>query len=539
MRFKAILIGFIFCFSIVKINLAVPLVGGEITWQCVGQDSFIISFTLYRDCDAWVPPWVNIELKNAANGNSITTLNINRSVPVNITPTCDQSCNRCDSHGCSFSYGFQKYEYNSGIVDLNSAVSVCEILIEYKICCRPNVTTIASLTSKYYYNDAMFNRCLSPCDNSPVFSSSPLMIVCKGSDCLYSFNAYDLDLNAEGKLADSLVYELMNPKGYNGNPISYNYPYSKDKPLYYWGFPNTSFSLPRGFHFNSTTGDMKFRPMKLESTVLAIKVKEYRNRQLIGYISRDVRLYIIDCQQNKNPELSGPFYKGVCSGRNVSFMISSSDNNPGDSLEISWNQSIPGAFWHDSNGLLQHPSGYLDWTPGYNTSGLFYFNVTVKDDHCPLRGVASQTYSIEVKKSPTAFYQSKPVSTCNTYLFQIDSIKGEGISQVIWSGAGGLSANGDSLTHQYPKPGIYPFTLTCTSVYGCRRTYYDTIITDTFLWSDLPSDTQICYGDSILLSPQIYDQKGQVSYQWSSAQQSAQIIAGPIISDTIIYLTIC
>lgn len=51
---RSVLVAFIFLFLYLvqtKIALSTHLAGGEITWNYVGQDSFVVNFTLYHDCN--------------------------------------------------------------------------------------------------------------------------------------------------------------------------------------------------------------------------------------------------------------------------------------------------------------------------------------------------------------------------------------------------------------------------------------------------------------------------------------------------------
>ena len=71
--------------------------GGEITWECVGQDSFIINVAVYRDCNGiglWRAP---IVIKCASTGSVIVRDTANLPTPTDITPVCDQYCSRCES----------------------------------------------------------------------------------------------------------------------------------------------------------------------------------------------------------------------------------------------------------------------------------------------------------------------------------------------------------------------------------------------------------------------------------------------------------
>ncbi|MBT3421866.1 MAG: hypothetical protein HN431_03575, partial [Bacteroidetes bacterium] len=42
---------------------AIHITGGEIEWSCVGQDSFLITTTLYRECATLFPSNLTVTIK--------------------------------------------------------------------------------------------------------------------------------------------------------------------------------------------------------------------------------------------------------------------------------------------------------------------------------------------------------------------------------------------------------------------------------------------------------------------------------------------
>ena len=88
--------------------------GADLSYTNIGQDSFIIKFALYRDCNAInAPNTVHIPIKCKATGQTITTVSVLKLFIVDITPVCSSECTRCQSGSCSFPYGIEKYEYQN------------------------------------------------------------------------------------------------------------------------------------------------------------------------------------------------------------------------------------------------------------------------------------------------------------------------------------------------------------------------------------------------------------------------------------------
>ena len=204
--------------------------GSDMTWQCVGQDSFTVTLTLYRDCNGVNMGGANITFKCKTTGQTLTNKSIGRPAPTDITPTCDESCTRCDSRTCSFQYGIQRFVFQTGIVVLNNAGSCCEILMSFQSCCRNGVIT-TGMAHQSFYCDAMLNRCVTPCDNSPTFSNVPIAIICVGQDFVFNHGVTDLDVDSSGGLTDSLTYLWTDPLGNNAAPLTYSPPYNKNRAI--------------------------------------------------------------------------------------------------------------------------------------------------------------------------------------------------------------------------------------------------------------------------------------------------------------------
>jgi hypothetical protein len=158
-------ISFLFISTNVKSN---HIMGSDMSWEYIGQDSFMITLTIYRDCNGVIPGSAGIPIKCNTTNQTLQTLIIARPTPIDITPTCDNSCNRCESGGCSFPYGIEKFSYSKLLVITNPG-SCCKIKLSWSSCCR-NTTITTGMASGSFWCEAILDRCLNPEDNSPKFS---------------------------------------------------------------------------------------------------------------------------------------------------------------------------------------------------------------------------------------------------------------------------------------------------------------------------------------------------------------------------------
>lgn len=494
------------------------LFGGDITWVCVGKDSFIVRYTEYRDCNG-IPAYSTEDVNFYCNATSslIFTKKFNKPGGIDITPACNTSCDRCKSSSCSFAYGVEKYIYQ-GLVILTSAGTCCEIKISVSICCRnSNITTGGS--AQNYYNCAVLNRCVSPCDNSPDFTADPVTIISNGANTYINFNAYDTDTSSTGILTDSLTYELTPPLSSSTVQTSYSGSYTYQAPFYFLGFPNFGLAFPSGFNIDNY-GIVSFKPTKIENSIMAVLIKEYRDGIKIGEIRRDLEIIVTTNINNSTPSLSSNYYyKEVCAGHKVSFYINTSDPNSNDSIRLRCNHNIPHANWSDSNLLKKKSTGTFSWTTPSSVQKptLFNFVVEARDNTCPFIGEYIKGFTVLIKPSDSTIIHHTAGIGCGNYSFTVTS--SGTIYSCQWKGADNIYSNSTSFTHKFNKPGKYKYNLLVKSNLPCgdSAVYSDMVIADSFLYTQLPQDTIVCPGTNINIVSKTVFNKGKTFYKWNTS----------------------
>ena len=165
---------------------------------------------------------------------------------------------------------------------------------------------------------------------------------------------------------------------------------------------------------------MQFRPMKIEQTIMAMKVKEYRGGVYIGEVTRDMQIIVISCP-NSNPWLSGPGQLKFCFGDTVRLNILSMDPNPHDSVKLYCYalDSMPGySFTTEKDSL--NPEGTFTWIPDtFIANKTYSFIIEAIDDACPIKGVARRKFSFEFvnSKKPDSIKIEQYNQECNDYYF--------------------------------------------------------------------------------------------------------------------------
>ncbi len=353
--------------------------GADMTYECLGGNTYRITLAFYRDCigsPAPSNPYVTINSSSCSQSLGVTLTKL-PGTGQEVTPACSSAVTTCG--GGSFT-GIQEWIY-TGVVTLPAQCS--DWIFGYSLCCRnAAITTINSPGSNTFYISSTLNNLVTPCNSSPTFSNKPVPFLCIGQQFCFNHGAYDAD-------GDSLVYQLISPRQTATTSVSYVGGYSASNPLN--SVPATS--------FNSTTGDICLTPQNIEVTVTAVLVKEYRNGVLIGSVERDLQLTVMNCSNNI-PSVTGidgtsNFSLSACVNQPICFDIFSNDPDAGQQLTVSWNGGIPAATFNSTGGL--HPSSRFCWTPTAADAGRMHsFTVSVHDDACPYFGSQTFSYNITV-----------------------------------------------------------------------------------------------------------------------------------------------
>ena len=523
--YKALLLLGIVTFFLPGNAKATHVMGSDITWDCIGKDSFEVTLTVYRDCTGvgLGQPNLNVGCDSGGSINtSPTVVSGSYNGGKDITPICNNNSSQCNNG--SFPIGIEKHKVKY-IVDLSNS-NCCKVNFNYDRCCRSNkITTLGGAGNPNFYSESWFDRCKAPCDNAPDFSAEPTGVLCKGRSQVYTQGAVDVDTDSTGQLLDSLSYEFAEPLEGPNQPITYKGQLSFDKPLNFKGFPRKNLPPPFGLDLDKETGDLRFTPTKDQVSVLSLKVNEYRRvngkMQKIGEIRRGVQFFVKKCPQNNIPSLTGmgcnnpKKVKEICEGELLKERFCTNDPDKKDTVEISWKQqNLPGGTFDTINSDPQYQDGELTYIPDVGDASPipYSFSVTAEDDNCPVPGTNTQTFQVKVKPQPNAEVTIDN-KLCGTYEFSAIEKRGA-ITTWQWSSPNSdLRSQRKKFRHTFAEPGTYPIELKVTAR-GCSRIIRDTVKVEPFLRVDLGNDTIVCKGSSVTLGGQPKDTNGMVTYTW-------------------------
>jgi gliding motility-associated-like protein len=397
LRILYILLGFLLInFSSFSSHIS----GGEITYECLGGNSFRITLGLYRDCSGInVGTTASIRFANTCGLNNPANLNLNKINNPNsgqqvteISQICQPMINLTTCNGGNLP-GMQLIYY-SGIVTFPAVCNSWEL---YHSSGARNTTVNLVGQSSYYYG-ATINSATAPCNNAPYFTGHQTPYVCAGQPVNYNYGVIETD-------GDSLVYTLISAlTSSSTNTVTYVAPHSGTTPI-------------PGIILDQSTGQLTFTPTQVGGFVVAVRITEYDpiTGLVKGTVMRDIQFVVQNCPNQivDASTISISNYTGdgnttgqksieVCEGDNFCFDMVVTDPNAADIVTVTSNVTValPGATMITSGTNPVTVSVCWNVPAGSNSLNVSTFQV--RDNACPVIGQTIYSIIVRVIKSTTA-----------------------------------------------------------------------------------------------------------------------------------------
>jgi hypothetical protein len=365
-------------------------VGADLTYDCLGGNTYRFRLKFYRDCAGIAAPTsvsINIASTSCSHSTSITMPLISSQ---EVSPLCAAQLPNSTCNGGSLP-GIQQYIYEA---TYTLPANCPDWRFSYTLCCRNVAVTNSNNASSYnLYVEATLNNQVVTCNSSPDFTVNPVPYICNGQPFSYNHGVVDVD-------GDSLSYTLIQPKHTATSNVPYSGSFTSTYPI--------STSPPNNFVFNPSTGQMTFTPGSTQIGLVAIRVDEFRNGVKIGSTIRDMQVIVINCGTNSTPSMANPInitgatYNTVtstfkaCPGTPMSFQFVSSDLDASQILTLTSNvgTSIPAAVV-TSTGTNPKTTTFT-WTPTMANAGFYSISFRAVDNACPLTASVTKGFNIYV-----------------------------------------------------------------------------------------------------------------------------------------------
>jgi len=454
------------------ISKATHLVGGEMTYTCLGDNLYEIRLVIYRDCG---PTNTNgtgfdaigdVAIYNS-NNEQVQLIQISNPVASIIgDETVGNDCLELPTGLC-----IEQGVYNF-FVELPPIEGGYQIA--YQRCCRNdqiiNIDDPEDFGSTFTVHIPGSDE-VNECNSSPTFNSSPPVALCLGDDI-------NIDLSATDTDGDELIYELTTPlNGANDidptaitpppfTPILWETSYSETYPI----------DAQPPVQIDPSTGIITGSPNQEGMYVIGIKVSEYRNGLLINEIIRDFRFLVVDCNVIT---ASFPISSWYCNSLTVEF-----SNNSDNADSYLWD------FGENGNtSTLEEPIYTYADTGMYTVTLIAMPNTVCADTN-------TVTFPLYTELMP---YFEDPEPQClenNSF-----DLTGEGIipqgTTFNWNfgpNASPSNANTPNPTNiSFDEVGVFPISYNL-QYNDCNETYIGTIeVFDEELFPEIPNIESQCF----------------------------------------------
>ena len=284
------------------------IIGGDVTYECLGNGRYKVTMFIYRDCR---PQAQAAQLDGDASiaiylgGSSyrlVSAFQVNLANRDFIDPP-EYPCLILPP-GLCVERGLYEFE-----IDFNSWPAAESYYIVYQRCCRnntiSNIVDPGDIGATYFVE--LTPESMETCNNSPTFRNFPPTVVCVDQE-------FEFDHSVEDAEGDSIVYRFGTPleggglagssftspgdptscSGVKPTPpcpppfkkVEFRSPlYSQENPM--GGDPQIS--------IDPQTGLITGRPMIQGQFVITVVAEEYRNGEKIGEINRDFQFNVAQC----------------------------------------------------------------------------------------------------------------------------------------------------------------------------------------------------------------------------------------------------
>ena len=475
-RFLQVLL-FVLGFTTAYLPLqAAHIIGGVITYECLGTGNYRFTMRIYRDCNGGGAPFDSgpgapfAGTVTIYQGNSSTpfkTLSLGPPLITNILPNLSNPCLIAPPNVC--------VEEGVYIFEVDLPVSSQSYHVIYQRCCRNNtITNIVAPgeTGATYYTE-LTPKAQQLCNNSPVFKNFPPIVICTGEPIDFDHSATDAD-------GDQLVYELCAPflgGGTDQNnataangvapdpdlppPFS---PVTFISPLY--SFMNPLASDPP-LTIDNATGFLTGTPNITGQFVVGVCVKEYRNGELLSEVRRDFQFNVAQCDPTVVADIAED---DIVIEQNVQYyVVNACGANSVQFTNQSYQQSFINNFkWEFDIG--GNPQIFNQWNPtvDFPSTGTYYGSLMLNP------GTAcGDTALIEVNVFPgiTANFEFD-YDTCvaGPVAFTDLSSSGAGAGSIVswdWDFGDGKQTTIQNPVHIYQVPGELPVQLLIRDTNDC------------------------------------------------------------------------
>lgn len=504
------------------------IVGGEISYECLGNNRYRIFLTVYRDCENANPSAL---FDNPAaigffdgSGQNLITSFTNQGV-LYVKPNLDDTLTTRITSEC-FIQGQEVCVHTTTYrQDVTLPFRPDGYVIAYQRCCRNSTINniIEPALTGATFSVRVTPEALQECNTSPKFRTWPPVYICANEDI-------NFDHSAIGRPGDSLVYKLVTPSvGATFDEPKPNRPSSPLNEPVVWQAPYSLDNMLGGsdpLKIDVQTGRITGTPTTVGQFLVGIQVEQYRNGVLLSVSKRDFQYNVRLCGEQTKADFNAP--TALCDTRTVNF-----ENLSDNALNYRWFFDFPN---DDPNFVSTQTNPTFTYPElGEYTVALVAWKDTICID------TAFQVIKVS-EQTISADFTTASLDCDSDLRFQlldasVDTVFAAG--SWLWT----IEIEGDTIAtytsqnpiHTIEKFGKATITLQVTSTNGCSSTISKDIDFLDIRDFDLERNHEVCETHELELNP---NPVTAFTYLWTpSTYLSDSTAANPIAKplDTIYY----
>lgn len=362
--------------------------GAHLRYEYIASGKYRLHLTLYKTCETGaidLPTFIGVYAESKQN-NLVVNKNLVRITNDTLQPFCAGTVTSCTNISSAY----------PGYIAATYADTITLPVIAndwHFVFSNSNrnfgITNLQGASGQSFYVDAPAVAYIR--NTSAIMPDYPPHAIFVNDSVKIPLTAYDAD-------GDSIGYEFVQPVSSQNVSIPYYPGYTVANPF-----------GTNGICYIDGNKNMVLKSAAVGKYTLALKIKEYRNKQLIGYTTRDFIVICISAPGGSTLTTPEPanvanMVTYTCPGRNNQLLFNFIDANPADSVFLDITPpSLPGgwSFNTTSSDGVGVATGNIVWQtpPSVNPAQLPFFNikVTVTDNSCRLKGKATYMYTVFVR----------------------------------------------------------------------------------------------------------------------------------------------
>ena len=523
---------FLLCFSAGEIY-ASHISGAEITYKHLLGSTYRFKLKVYRDCNECkfngigggdntsscneVPDLIIKGAQGTSNTTSVLgVVEISRISIKDITLACNSSLSKCRP-GSNLNIGYELHEFE-GDFDFSKLLidGYCKLDVTISMSSR-SVNINPQQSEQNFFNYTMLNLCEALPNESVEFTANPQFVHFLNQS---NFNALNV-LNSD---KDSLVFSLKPALANRNASINYENGRNSDMPFTYYcqsaGVPpcpvNLLGPLVEGFYCSKTNGDIAFTPTQTnQGGVMVVECEEWKKNAigiyyLAGIVRRDVYSEIISANNNL-PNIKTKLGRyTLCEGENFSLEINVEDLPFGFSSNDTVNMELfSGLAGASLEKIALNYAPYYKYVfkvePALGQVGEHTITLNARDNHCPLNGQISKSFTFVVLKKRNL----KPVNeikNCGVLNAIVSDYPNKMINWTLKDNQSNIvkQQNAKKFSIQLVNSGVYYLESILPAEKGyCESRKIDTLYVPGFKTPvlNMGPDYSVCKGTEISISP--------------------------------------